>query len=437
MTDPQVIVNLGTGGSDLNGQNGSTTSADSNDARFLDWPGDNAGNYVYLPGANGNFLTVPDEAALDITGDIDIRCYLAHDDWVSSSATVLLAKRNASATEYSWSLFINTTGTLELNWTINGTTAVSTTTQSSVVLDLVDYEAYWIRATLDVDNGAGGATVKYYTSVDGSTWTQLGTDIVLGAATSIYSGIANVGIGAQYSSGTSAPIPAKIYRAQVLDGIDGTMVLDVDTSVITTGAATSFTALTGQTVTINRSSSGRKSVAVVSPVWLFGTDDYMEVADNALLNFGASDDFTLVAVVRRWPTVAYAPLVYKANTSTDFPGWRLRGESTEGTYRVYVRDSAGTTEFETVSIGSEGDLHVIVARRQAPDFLQIDSQDTTGSTGTATINDMTNTLPLVIGAESDYQSPTSMELISISVFRRPLSDAEMASVMAYYDARLS
>jgi hypothetical protein len=73
MTDPQVILNLGTGGSDLNGQNGSTSGADSNDARFLEWPGDNAGNYVYLPGVASNYLSVPDEAALDITGDIDIR----------------------------------------------------------------------------------------------------------------------------------------------------------------------------------------------------------------------------------------------------------------------------------------------------------------------------------------------------------------------------
>ena len=51
----------------------------------------------------------------------------------------------------------------------------------------------------------------------------------------------------------------------------------IDTSVLKTGAETSFTALTGQTVTITRSTSGRKTAIVTQPCWLFGTDDYMEV----------------------------------------------------------------------------------------------------------------------------------------------------------------
>jgi hypothetical protein len=85
----QTIVNLGTGGAALNGQNGSTSGADSNDALFLDWDGE---NYVYLPGVASNYMSVPDEAALDITGDIDIRVQVAMDDWTSGSSYGLIAK---------------------------------------------------------------------------------------------------------------------------------------------------------------------------------------------------------------------------------------------------------------------------------------------------------------------------------------------------------
>ena len=119
---------------------------------------------------------------------------------------------------------------------------------------------------------------------------------------SIFSGNANLGSGTSVHWSVAIDSQARFYRAQVLDGIDGTTVLDVDTSVVTSGSDTSFPALTGQTVTINRSTSGRKAVAVTHPLWLFGTDDYMEVADNDLIDFGASDSFTVLAVVRQWAT---------------------------------------------------------------------------------------------------------------------------------------
>ena len=39
-----------------------------------------------------------------------------------------------------------------------------------------DGDTAWVKATLDVDNGAGGYTLQYFTSTDGTTWTQLGGD---------------------------------------------------------------------------------------------------------------------------------------------------------------------------------------------------------------------------------------------------------------------
>jgi hypothetical protein len=262
-----VINNLGTGADLLPTTLGSSTAADSNDPKFLDFTGT---NYVYLPGASGNTLSVPDAAALDITGDIDIRVRVAPDDWTPSADTNLTFKSVAAGDQRSWQLLLRSTGGLQFVWYSLGTGASAVTVNSTATLGLADGTAKWVRVTLDVDNGASGNDVKFWTSDDGSTWTQLGSTVTTAGTTSIYASTADVFFG-------STTLAAKLFKLQVFNGIDGTKVLDVDTSVITAGSTTSFTAVTGQTVTINRSTTGRKTVAVTQPVWLFGTDDYMEV----------------------------------------------------------------------------------------------------------------------------------------------------------------
>jgi hypothetical protein len=277
----QTIKNLGWGGSALDCTLGSSTSADSNDPQYLAWDGV---NYVYLPGVTGNYLSVPDAATLDITGDLDLRAYVALDDWTPSAIMSLVTKWDPTGNQRSYNLSVNTDGTLILYVSTNGT-AITTNT-STAATGITDGSVRWVRATLDVDNGSSQNEVKFWTSTDGTSWTQLGNTITNSGTTSVFAGTANVVIAAQ--GNTANPTAGKIYRAQVCNGIDGTPVLDVDTSVITSGSATSFTALTGQTVTINRATSGRKTVAVTNPLWLFGTDDYMEVNNRWLEHTGTN-----------------------------------------------------------------------------------------------------------------------------------------------------
>jgi hypothetical protein len=265
----QTVTNLGYAGSVLPTTVGSTTSADSNDPKYLAWDGI---NYVYLPGVSGNNLSVPDSAALDITGDIDLRAYVALDDWTPAARTSIIAK--AATSNISYRFEVETDGTLAFGSSVDGTT-LQTTRYSTVATGFADGAAKWIRTTVDVDNGAGGRDFKFFTSDDGITWTQLGTTVTISGTTSFFSGTADVTFGQDPVA--TRLLAGKVFRAQICNGIDAAPVLDVDTSQITSGAATSFTALTGQTVTINRSTSGRKTVCVVNPLWLFGTDDSMVV----------------------------------------------------------------------------------------------------------------------------------------------------------------
>jgi hypothetical protein len=295
--------------------------------------------------------------------------------------------------------------------------------------------------TLDVDNGASGRDFKFFTSTDGINWTQLGTTVTQAGASSINASTSQIEIGS-VRNGTVLPLAGKFYRAQILNGIDGTKVLDVDTSVITTGAATSLAALTGQTVTINRSTSGRKAVAVVSPCWLFGTDDYMEVADNALLDFGATDPFTVVAVHRPWATQGTNDTLLgkKANTTNTTQGYSLSGGSTTA-LQGQAQIGDGVAGITAVS-GSRtsGQLTITAAvRNVTADNVVVYLNGTAGTEVTdTTTGSLSNAEVLRIarlaGAGTEY---ADMELLAVAIFRRVLSAAEISAITAYYQARLS
>jgi hypothetical protein len=270
---PQSVDNLGAAGSLLPTTLGSSTAADSNDPKFLDFTGT---NYVYLPGVAGNRLSIPDAANLDTT-DLDFRIRISLD---SPTTTGNYASRLVSDPNRAW-LFGYTGGTtaarMSLAWYPTGSAASAISVGGTVGYEnsYTAGQSHWARVTLDVDNGAGGYVVKFFTAPDSTTvptsWTQVGTTITGGTTTSL----PNITSGIDISQSTA--FLGKVFRAQLMDGIDGTAIVDIDTSIITSGAATSFFALSGQTVTINRSTSGRKTVAVTQPTWLFGTDDYMEV----------------------------------------------------------------------------------------------------------------------------------------------------------------
>jgi hypothetical protein len=82
---------------------------------------------------------------------------------------------------------------------------------------------HWVRATLDVDNGAADAAVDFYTSEDGVTWTALGAQQLNGATTSIFASTAVLEIGTQ-TAGTVNRTAGKFFEGEVLSGIAGTSV---------------------------------------------------------------------------------------------------------------------------------------------------------------------------------------------------------------------
>jgi hypothetical protein len=205
-----------------------TVTAYANDPKVLTFPssttttvtgtlslnGVQQSGYVYLPGVAGSFVSTPNAAWNQITGDIDLRAQIAMASWSPSANQVIIA-RSGSGTN-SLQVFVDTSG--KLNISISG---VGTAT-SSAATGLGAGVTRWIRATYATATGQA----IFYTSSDGSTWTQLGSNQNVGASGAIAAGTNPLTLGAN-SLGT-AQMTGSIYKAQIYSGIGGTLVGSYD-----------------------------------------------------------------------------------------------------------------------------------------------------------------------------------------------------------------
>jgi hypothetical protein len=429
-----VATNLGTGGAVLDAQFGSAPTPNTNEPLLLTHTGE---NYLYLPGVLNNWASTPDAAALDITGDIDIRVRVALDDWTPDGEMAFVSKYG-DALNRSYEFRVLTTGRLQLAWSEDGT-AVSSG-QSTVSPTVLDSGELWVRVTLDVDNGAAGRDLTFFTSSDGITWTQLGSTVTQVGTTSIFGSTAQLRVGAR-SNGAHLAV-GKFYRAQILNGIGGTTVFDADfTTGITSGAQTTFTESSSNaaTITINRSTAGRKSVAVVRPVWLIGTDDFFETPDSSLLDPGASDSFSVVAVYRHWNNFGTndALVAKKADTTAATQGWLLGSDGTTAAVaRAQVGDGSNSASPVSASrTAGTLTLSALVLDRAAATATTYRGGTAGTPISTTSVGSLANSEVMRIGrlsgAGTEY---ADMELLAVAVFRRALTAAELATIATYYGA---
>lgn len=226
--------------------------------------------YVTFPAVTGNHLTVPDAAPLDVPGDLCIVALIAPNDWTPAASVAICAKWTSPSNAYMLRLI--TGGALSLSWSPDGTSTLSASS-TVIVPSVVDGDWKWIAVTFDVDNGATGRSVRFWTGTDGTTWTQVGATVTTATVTSIFNGATPLFIGAQANA--TALFPGSIAHISIRNGIGAAGVVggsevfryDGPTDLIgVAAAATSFAAGTGQTVTVNRAGGGSQTL-LVPPLW--------------------------------------------------------------------------------------------------------------------------------------------------------------------------
>ncbi len=182
---------------------------------------------VRLPGTAGSYVSAPDAARLDVTGDIDIRADVALDDWSNSSGK--FTAKLGDAYEF---MLNGTTRGLRIAWFESG--GALRIRNSSTALPVSNGQRLQIRVTLDVDNGAGGHTVTFYYRTDTTPslavhtgWTQLGTPVIFSGVSSIRAGTSAIALGA-HVGGTKEFWAGNYYQAAIFDGIAGTAAANLD-----------------------------------------------------------------------------------------------------------------------------------------------------------------------------------------------------------------
>jgi hypothetical protein len=173
---------------------------------------------------------------------------------------------------------------------------------------------------------------------------------------------------------------------------------------------------------------------VVAPCWLFGTDDYLEVPDNDLLDFAATDSFTVIAAVRTWATQGVEMYVAKKADLTSAVGWAVYGVSGLS----YIKISDGTNIPNTGLTGAYGAVSMVTATRSvAADTVAVTlngggfntlADSTTGTLANAEVMRVGR----LSGAGTSYGA---FEGYFFAVFRRALTAAEITLVSDYFKGR--
>ncbi len=400
----QAAVNIGTGGATLNARYGSSTGSDTNDPLLLTHTGV---NYMYFAGNNAG-ASVPDSAAISPVQEVECIARVQFDSYTGNH---IIIRKTSGTQDLQWDF--NSSSMRFVWWTTGGTINAPAVSSSTLTANT----RYWVRCT------ANSTATKFFYAADSATiptsWTQLGTDqtgitsAIRDSATTLEVGVVATG---------------RMYRAIMRTAIDGTDKLDIDFTANTNHS--SFTCTTGQTVTINRATSGRKSAMVTRAVWLLGTDDYFEVPDDALLDFSESEDFTIVAVVRMHATPTSGGRILSKESAT--AGWYL---STNGTtYQPSFVITDGTiTRTANGSTETAGTLVLLGGVRSAAANIYAVNGSTLGSATTdTTTTTLANASVLRVGRNANGTNYADMELLAVAVYRSALTTNDLSAIKAYF-----
>ncbi|WP_327679474.1 hypothetical protein [Kitasatospora sp. NBC_00458] len=200
--------------------------------------------YLELPGA-GSGAGTPDTAALDITGDLDVRVDVTV--LTAGGPIELISKYEyLTGAQRSWQLTL-IEDRPALRWSTDGTAITERTATLPVPASTSGRVA--IRAALDVDDGAGRHTVTFWTAATlAGPWAQLGDPITAAGTTSIYAGTAPLVVGDNPGQ-TQTALSGRAHGAEVRSGIGGTLVASPDFTAQAPGTGV-FTDSAGRTWTL-------------------------------------------------------------------------------------------------------------------------------------------------------------------------------------------
>ena len=369
--------------------------------------------YLYLSGVSGNYASVPNAAALNVTGDIEL---IGHADTTPSPTwEVLIAKYRGSQPNYMLGLSNSEIGL----WREGSLRSVNIAPSE---------RKPWVKATHRVSDNR----VQFFLSDDGVAWTQHGTDQTSAIPTPTV-GTQAVEIGS-WGSGGSYVKRGQIYRTIIKDGIDGTPVLDVDfTATNVRHGDTKFKCATGQTVTINQSGNDPATVIKKSVLRFDGADDGLQglFANNIDGGYMFAAFSVLGDGGEDWGRVFTTSLAGSGNDySVAGTAFSLRSSDT---------DNLQSLADSTINIqngmfdDSNGDILHVVKVENGSQTSAVNNAGFLPNFRTTTIN--SDEFNIGFGMEGYGGFNAAIDLYWLALFPATITDAEAARVVNYINNR--
>ncbi|MBK3631556.1 hypothetical protein JHN52_00990, partial [Streptomyces sp. MBT97] len=301
--------------------------------------------------------TTPSATALNIAGNLDARIDLKLDNWQINTEVELFGKYLTTGNQRSWHMSIAPSGALGLRVSTDGGVAGMYFPQ--VPIPVPSSGRITLRVTRD--NATGTATFYTGASVNGP-WTQMGSPVTMPTG-AIFASTAPLTIG-DIDTLIARPAEGCVYAAQLRNGIDGTIVANVDFTAQAAGA-TSFTDATGLVWTLNSNASlttdatrFELEIAEWPPEWSTSeADAWTAVAAAGLLRRLSQGQKPLDSTLRRRiPTgapLAYWPMEDGA-AATQFysPTTGVRPMTTTGMSLAADDSLAGSNALPTLAGGA-------------------------------------------------------------------------------------
>lgn len=386
------------------------SAEDANDPPVLWHYGD---DYVYLPGTASNYLSLPDDADLEVvaTDVLQITLDVASLDWTPSSVPTLIGKYLTTGNQRSWRVDLLATGALRVWVSSNGT---ATNSADSSALPLVDSQRSKVRITWTIGTG-----FAVEVSDDGVTFTTVDASVALADVPFDSSATLDV---SGFNAGASQSWNGKLYSATVTK--NSANVASINPSDAASANGTSWTdSVSGNTVTINRATSGFATEVVKAPVAITGESHYIQVPYDAAIS-----DFPLTAALGfrlHSTTSTWFKMLTNETSSVTQDGWAIQKH--DSNERVYGRADDGTSEIgvgdasDNITYSTRSTFVFAAAAADQEGYLDGASLETT-STSLATIDQGS---VITIGARSDGSAPTPcMAFFNAVILSSRLSDAE-------------
>ncbi len=375
---------------------------------------------AYLPIVNQNQqITVPDNAAIAITGDFSVHTKVALNTWNSTSGDAWLFGQLGGAGQYGFQCGLRAAGQMFIRISNDGSALESIIgNETLTAAGLVAADDYWLRWDFDASASQLRCYWAYGADAKGSqTWFEVGT-----AVTGTFTAIHNSTYLIEWPENTSGDeLNGKYYEAQLFNDLVGTEVLDLDVSDAVRPWGTWVEPASSLTATFQQVGAIDRTLINMAQ------SPYFVVPDSADFDFdAASDDGTWMMVYSFNSRPNNNWLWGNKNQGVGLPGMGFYYNS--GSSSVIVGDDTAES-VDALTASTIGEMVAFTFTLEGGVEVEAweDGVASGSPTSVAALGDMATVNDLYIGRGPDNAQTMNVQLVGVAMWRRKLSGAEQIS----------